>query len=77
MGIQYSVIQLIELEIRNKNPKKTVITLKYWDIQAFANSFYLDQMLQNVASDQSLNCLPFIQQYLDTQRGIHTKMIFF
>ena len=56
---------LIELETQNKNPKKTYNT-KYWDIQTCANSFYPDQMLQKVASDQGLHCLPFIQQYLDT-----------
>ena len=37
---------------------------KYWDRQTFANSVEPDQMLQNVASNQVLPCLPYIQQYL-------------
>ena len=34
--------------------------LKYWDC---VNSVDPDQMLQNVASDQGLHCLLYIQQY--------------
>ena len=33
---------------------------KYWDSQAWANSVDLDQMLQNVTSDQG-HCLTFSQ----------------
>ena len=36
---------------------------KYWDKQAFVNSVDPDLTLQNVASDQGLHCLPYIQQY--------------
>ena len=40
---------------------------KYWDRQAWANSVDPDQMPQNVASDQGLQCLPLIQHnFLDT-----------
>ena len=35
----------------------------YWDIQAKKNSVELDKMSQNVASDQDLHCVPFIQVY--------------
>ena len=35
----------------------------YWDRQALANIVDSDQMLQNVASDQGLRCLPLIQQF--------------
>ena len=38
--------------------------LKYWDRLAFANSIDPDQMPQNVASDQGLHCLLYIQQYI-------------
>ena len=34
---------------------------KYWDRQAFANRVDPDQMLHNVASDQDLHCLSYIQ----------------
>ena len=37
-----------------------------YERQAWANSVDPDQMPQNVASDQGLHCLPFIQQFLDT-----------
>ena len=37
----------------------------YFDRQAWANSVDPDQMPQNVASDQGLYCLPFIEQFLD------------
>ena len=36
---------------------------KYWDRQAGANSIDLDQMPQNVGSDQALPCLPLLQQF--------------
>ena len=42
---------------------------KYWKIQTSANSKDPDQMPQNVASDQGLHCLPFIQQFLDPTIG--------
>ena len=44
-----------------KNPK-------YWYKRAWANSVDPDQTPQNAASDQSLHCLPLIQQYLDTSK---------
>ena len=36
---------------------------KYWDRQAWANSVDPDQMLQNAASDQGLQCLPLIKHH--------------
>ena len=36
---------------------------KYWGRQAYSISVDPDQTLQNAASDQGLQCLPFIQQY--------------
>ena len=36
---------------------------KYWYILAFANSVDSDQILYNVASDQDLHCLMYIQKY--------------
>ena len=41
----------------------------YWDRQAWASSVDPEQMLQNVASDQGLHSMPFIQQFLDTSTG--------
>ena len=38
--------------------------LENWDGQASANSVDPDQMLHSAASDQSLHCLPLIQQFL-------------
>ena len=34
---------------------------KYWDRQAL-QTLYLDQTPHNLASDQGLHCLPYIQQ---------------
>ena len=45
--------------------------LKYWNRQACANSVDPDQMPHNVASDQCLHCLPYIQQYF---RHISSKV---
>ena len=45
------------------------INCMYWDRQAWANSVDPDEMLQNAASHQGLNCLPLIQQFLDTTLG--------
>ena len=36
-----------------------------WDSQACLNSVIPDQRLQNVASDQGLHWLQFIQQFID------------
>ena len=38
----------------------------YSDREALANSVDPEEMPQNVASNQSLHCLPLIQQFLDT-----------
>ena len=38
---------------------------KYLGKQACVNNVHPDQMLQNVASDKGLHCLPFIQQSSD------------
>ena len=43
----------------------TPIYLKYTDRQAWAKGGSLDQPPQNAASDQSLHCLPFMQQFSD------------
>ena len=48
--------------------KCTIITLKYWDRYAFANSVEPDQMLQNAASDLALHCHTH-SNILDTSRG--------
>ena len=47
--------------------RSTVITPKYWDKEACANS--IDQDL-NAASDLGLHCLPPIQQFEDASTGI-------
>ena len=39
----------------------------YWDREAWANSVNPNQMLQN---DQDLHCLPLIQEFLNTLKGI-------
>ena len=44
------------------------IYTKYWDRQAEANSAEPEQMLQNMASYQSLHCLPFILHCLSVMR---------
>ena len=41
----------------------------YSDRQAWANSADPDEMLQNMATNQGLDCLPLIQQFLDTTTG--------
>ena len=41
----------------------------YLDKQASANSVDPDEMLQNAASHQGLNCLSLIQIFLDTTSG--------
>ena len=38
----------------------TVITLKYWDRQAWVNSVEPNQMLQNALSEHGLHSLPLI-----------------
>ena len=53
-------------QIYHNNPK-------YWDRLALANSVDPDQMPQNVASDQGLQCLPLIQHILETG----SKRLFF
>ena len=45
-----------ELIIYHYNPK-------YWDREVLANSVNQDQTLLNVAFDQGLHYLPYIQQY--------------
>ena len=47
---------------------------KYWERQVFANSVDPDQMAQNAASDLSLDCLPYIQQYF-RQVNFRTSMV--
>ena len=42
---------------------------KYLNRPASANSVDSDQILQNVASDQTLFCLQLILQYLDPSAG--------
>ena len=42
---------------------------KNWDILAFANSVDPDKMPQNMASDQGLHCLTYIQQYFRHSNG--------
>ena len=39
---------------------------KYWNRHVWANGVDPDQMLQNLASDQGIHCLPLIRQYLHT-----------
>ena len=36
----------------------------YWDRQAWVNSVDQDHMQQNVASDQALQCVPQVQQWI-------------
>ena len=46
------------------------IYLKYWKRQAGAISVDSDQMMQNLASDQGLHCLSFIQQFLQAHQQV-------
>ena len=46
-----------------KRDKREALPYQYWNRYAFANSIDPDQMPQNVASDQGLHCLPYIQLY--------------
>ena len=50
---------------------------KYLDRQARAYSTDQDQMHQNVASDQSLHCLPFNLDYLEATPGSQMDDQFF
>ena len=43
--------------------------LHYLDRQVWANNADWDPMLQNLASDQVLHCLPLIQQFSVISRG--------
>ena len=53
----------------------TMFTPKCWDRQAWANSVDLNQMPQNAASDQGLQCLPLTQQFIKKSTG--SEMDFF
>ena len=59
-------------EICCPNIKGTVITLSTGTDRPFKNSADPDQMLQNAASDQGLQCLTCIQQYFRHIRGYNT-----
>ena len=50
---------------------------KYLDRQAWANIVDSDQMQQNVASDQSLHCLPLIHHFLDISTGSQMDLVKF
>ena len=49
--------------------------LTYWNRLARANHVDPDQMPRNVASDLGLQCLPLIQQFLDTSTGSQMDLI--
>ena len=68
----YPPSKILQSTIMNNVKRKTTyhIYSKYWDRQAWANPIDLDQIphnmvSQNMASDQGVHCLPFIQQILD------------
>ena len=50
---------------------------EYSDRQVCANSVDPDQTPQNAASDLVLNCLPFIQKFLDIPKGSKVEMFSF
>ena len=55
-------ITFIELSFKNNDRNNP----KHWDRQVSAKSVDPDQMLQCVASDQGLHCLPLIQYFFLT-----------
>ena len=66
-NVNMSSAELVPREVKHHghaDQQHNHIYSMYWDRQARANSVDPDQMPQNVASDQSLHCLPLIQQFL-------------
>ena len=51
----------LHLYIRVVDSQTNCNNALFWDRQAWANSVYPDQTLQNAVSDQGLHCLPLIK----------------
>ena len=51
-----------------------LIYCKYADRQAWPITVDPDHLLHSMASDQSLHCLPIIQQFLDRSMGNKTDL---
>ena len=55
--------------------KHTLFFLNIWTDRPSVNSVDPDQLQQHVASDQGLNCLPFMQHLLDTSADSKMDML--
>ena len=55
--------------MNSKRRVKMLTNLPYWDRKSWTNNVDTDQMPPNVASNQCLHCLAFVQQLLVTSAG--------
>ena len=53
------------------------LSTMYWERKAQPNSVEPDQQPQKAASNQGQNCLPLMQQFLDTSIGSSTDLFNF
>ena len=67
-------IKWIEMFYENKVHNHFLIHPKYLDRQAWANCVDPDQMPWNVTSQQGLQSLPVIQQFLDKSTGCQSDL---